>query len=97
MELERRIYPKPEPMTEFEEGAAMMSMPCERDFGCGPRAMRGRRGSHHAAWGGWTPGDDASLLALRRAKRHLEAQKADLEDQIAELERRIAQHPDNQG
>jgi excisionase family DNA binding protein len=97
MALERQIYPKPEPNEDFEEGAAMMSMACERGLGCGPRSRHGRHGAHRGAWGEFAPADDASLLALRRAKRHLEAQKADLEDQIAELERRIAQHPDNQG
>lgn len=69
----------------------------------GGRHCHGRMGPGHGGprWGrrgGWPetdlPGEGASLLALRRAKRHLEARKADLEDQLAELERRIQAHPD---
>ena len=41
--------------------------------------------------------DPADLLALKSAKRHLEARRADLEDQIAELTRQIENHPDFEG
>lgn len=102
--LERKIYPAPEPLEwmagdEKKEGLPMMSSAAERGCGCGPRAMKGMHGpmrGHGPKWGLSEPGENASLLALRRAKRHLEVEKADLEDQIAEIDRRIAQHPDNQ-
>jgi excisionase family DNA binding protein len=66
-----------------------------RGMGMGFGGPRGRGVRRH----GWPnpppePPEGASLLALRRAKRHLEAQRADLDDQIAELERRIRAHPD---
>jgi len=47
----------------------------------------------------WQPStmDPTDLLALKSAKRHLEAQKADLEDLITELTRKIESHPDCEG
>lgn len=41
--------------------------------------------------------DATNLLALKRALRHLEAQKLDLEDVIAELKKKIEMHPDYDG
>ncbi len=41
--------------------------------------------------------DPTDLLALKSAKRHLEAQKADIEDQIEDLVRKIESHPDYEG
>ena len=105
-DLETRIYPKPEdtqahsqeegeiPMLEDREG---YSGGCGHHghFGPGSRGPRGR-GPRGPKWEYRDiPGHDASLLALRRAKRHLEARKADIEDQLQEVEKIIAKHPDN--
>ena len=59
-------------------------------FGPGSRGPRGPKWEYRDI-----PGHDASLLALRRAKRHLEARKADIEDQLQEVEKLIAKHSDN--
>ena len=101
--LERQIYAKAEePMvsgtTMHKDGEMpVMQMMMER-CGCSPHAHGGHHGRPRST--GWPetdhPQEDASLIALRRAKRHLEARKADLEDQIAELDERINLHPDNQ-
>lgn len=89
-----------------EEDSTMMMM---HDCGMGPHGGMGHGPGRGPGFGGprgrgfrrhgWPaapdePPEGASLLALRRAKRHLEAQRADLDDQIAELERRIQAHPD---
>ncbi|MCL5971200.1 MAG: helix-turn-helix domain-containing protein [Firmicutes bacterium] len=105
--LECRIYPEPDGAwndKNGERGLPMLGNAEEQHCGCGGHGghgsqggmrgrMQGRRGP------GWeqseVPSQEASLLALRRAKRHLEAKKADLEDQIQDLEQRIAKHPDN--
>lgn len=100
IELERSIYPTPETVPASDETVhkggenPMMQMMMER-CGCGRHA----HGGHQAAARDWgdtvAPQEEATLVALRRAKRHLETQKADLEDQITELEERIRLHPDN--
>ena len=72
--------------------------PMMRERCCSGSRGRGGPGREEKA-AGWPeadrPRDDASLLTLRRAQRHLETQKADLEDQIAEIAERIRLHPDN--
>lgn len=99
--LERQIYSTAEVSsasgpTVYKDGEIpMMQMMMER-CSCGPQT----HGRHHGGpRSGWPeadrPQEDASIIALRRAKRHLETQKADLEDQIAEIEERIRLHPDN--
>ena len=110
MALEQQVYPGPEEpwngSDSLKEALPMMreQMMMNRDCGC----RGGRKGpapggveSAGAAKGGWPladqPSEGASLVALRRTKRHLEVQKADLEDQLAELERRIQVHPENHG
>lgn len=105
--LESRIYPEPDRTLndETEErGLPMLGNAAEQQCGCGGRGGQGSHGGmrgrmHGRGGSGWEqsemPSQEASLLALRRAKRHLEAKKADLEDQIQELEQRIAKHPDN--
>ena len=105
--LESRIYPEPDRTLndETEErGLPMLGNAAEQQCGCGGRGGHGSHGGmggrmHGRGGSGWEqsemPSQEASLLALRRAKRHLEAKKADLEDQIQELEQRIAKHPDN--
>ncbi len=108
MELERRIYSTPVESfdsTEFaEEGQPMMMerMMMKPGCGCGSAKMERSIEKHartSASHGGWPladlPSEGASLMALRRAQRHLAVQKADLEDQLSELERRIQEHPDN--
>ena len=80
-----------------EKGDKPMGPMMRERCGCGPRARGGRFREEKAA--GWPeadrPRDDASLLTLRRAQRHLETQRADLEDQIGEIAERIRLHPDN--
>lgn len=107
MALEQQIYPGPE--TRWNDAdASKEAIPMMRermmnpDCGCrgGRRApASGEPGSMGSAKGGWPaadlPAEGASLLALRRTRRHLEVQKADLEDQLAELDRRIQAHPEN--
>ena len=99
--LERQIYSAAEvssasdPTVHKDGEIPMMQMMMER-CGCGPQT----HGRHHGGPRfGWPeadrPQEDASIIALRRAKRHLETQKADLEDQIVEIEERIRLHPDN--
>ncbi len=109
-QLEGRIYGEPEgqePAAQAKEekgGASMMQEMMERGCGCGPRGRgrgfmggAGRMGPGAMGWpDADQPAEAASLLALRRARRHLEAQRADIEDQIADLDRRIRLHPDNQ-
>ncbi len=110
--LERQIYSEPErPIAVEKEGESSMMMESERGCGCHGEGMHrqheeggwrsgpmhggpGRQGHHGMA--GRLAGEEASLMMLRRARRHLEVQKADLEDQIEDLERRIASHPDTQ-
>ncbi len=79
------------------EGDQPMGPMMRERCGCGPRARGGPFREEKAA--GWPepdrPRDDASLLTLRRAQRHLETQRADLEDQIGEIAERIRLHPDN--
>lgn len=112
MALKVKIYgeperPGPSPAPKQEEGEmAMMHEAMESRCGCGcgpraggrrPMAGAGQAAPPAAGWpGAEQPAEDASLMALRRAKRHLQAQKADIEDQIAELEQRLRLHPDNQ-
>ena len=107
MRLERDLYPEPAAaghQTDFtkEEYPVMPERMMMRG-GC--RCGSGPRGKSHgreraAAPDGWPvselPGDDASLMTLRRLHRHLAVQKADLEDQLAELDKRIQEHPDRQ-
>lgn len=103
--LERRVYPEtgeiaPDAPPPGEEGKPDMMHPMSEDghHRRGPHRMRPPMGWFAGGPGGWPaaePPENASLLALRRMKRHLETRKADLEDEIAELERRIASHPDN--
>lgn len=107
--LEQQVYPAPEKPWQHDADDSkevipmMMERMMNQDCGC----RRGRRDSVSggapstgAVKGGWpavdVPAEGASLLALRRARRHLEVQKADLEDQLAELDRRIQAHPENQ-
>ncbi len=100
--LEGQIYATAEESTvtgkimHEDGGMPKMQMMMER-CGCGPHAHGGHHGGPRST--GWPetdrPQEDASLIALRRAKRHLEASKADLEDQITEIEERIRLHPDN--
>ena len=79
------------------EGDRPMGPMMRERCGCGPRGRGGPGREEKGA--GWPeadrPRDDASLLMLRRAQRHLETQRADLEDQIAEIAERIRLHPDN--
>lgn len=102
--LERQIYAKADDRpdsnkTTREDGEmSMMQMMSERcGCRCGPRADGPDQARTTSA--GWPaddrPQEDAGLIALRRAKRHLEVSKADLEDQISEIEERIRLHPDN--
>ncbi len=86
-----------------EEPSMMMTEPMMEQCGCrmGKQgASRNEAGAMRASKGRWPtdelPPNEASLMVLRRAQRHLATQKADLEDQLAELERRIQTHPDNQ-
>ena len=75
----------------------------DRGPGFGPRNGAGRP-PMFGAWASqmnWQnamtpPVDPTDLLALKSAKRHLEAQREDLEDQIAELTRQIETHPDHE-
>lgn len=100
--LEQQIYPAaegpgaPDPIAQKDGGIPMMQMMMDRRCGCGKHAEGGGRGTTSPGWpAADRPPDDANLMALRRAKRHLEARRADLEDEIAELEQRIRLHPDN--
>ncbi|MGC8487678.1 MAG: helix-turn-helix domain-containing protein [Clostridia bacterium] len=99
--LEGQIYSTtemssaPEPTVRKEGEIPMMQRRMER-CGCGPQGHGGRHGGAGSGWpAADRPPEDASLMALRRAKRHLETQKADLEDQITEIEERMRLHPDN--
>ncbi|HBQ95902.1 MAG TPA: hypothetical protein DD856_13500 [Sulfobacillus sp.] len=100
-DVENRIYPDPENSLangHEEGGLTMLDNREGHPGGCGWHGVFGSRGRGpgRPKWeSADIPGHEASLLALRRAKRHLEARKADLEDQIQELEKRIAKHPDN--
>ncbi len=81
--------------------AAGMHMhgPGRRGFVGGPgpwgRQGWGGEGWSGEGWGFSTP-DPTDLLALKAAKRHLEAHKADIEDRIAQIDKMIASHSDNQ-
>ncbi len=107
MALEQQVYSCPQEPGDgpdaVKEDIPMMK---ERMMGqaCGCRGGKTtpvplEAESAAVAKGGWPstelPAEGASLLALRRTRRHLEVQKADLEDQLAELERRIQAHPEN--
>lgn len=65
--------------------------------GSGPWARQGFNGEgwNGEGWGFFSL-DTTDLLALKAAKRHLEAHKADIEDRIAQIDSLIAAHPDNQ-
>lgn len=107
MVLEGRIYGGPvaptstEPVDREENPDMMMSPMRKKNCGCGCGSHKGRQGAaaEEPQESGWPatnlPPDDASLVVLRRAKRHLEVQKADLEDHLVELERRIRQHSES--
>jgi excisionase family DNA binding protein len=105
--LERRIFAPDAPVRDADatpprgeeysmmryEGAMGPHGPLGPGPGLGPPRGRGWR-RHGWPGAAVAPPEGASLLALRRAKRHLETLRADLDDQIAELERRIQAHPD---
>ena len=99
--LERRIYVTAEVHSAsnrrvHKEGESPMRPMMMERCGGGGRAHGGPHGGMRPGWPEANrPPEDASLMALRRTKRHLETQKADLEDQLAELEERIRLHPDN--
>ncbi len=108
--LEQQVYPGPEEPWDgtdsLKEAIPMMREQMMMNRACGCRGGRtapasGEAESAATPKGGWPsvdlPAEGASLLALRRTRRHLEVQKADLEDQLAELERRIQAHPENHG
>lgn len=99
-DLEQHIYG---PAIRKEGPSMMMTEPMMEQCGCrmGKRgASPNKSGAMGASKDRWPtdelPPNEASLMVLRRAQRHLATQKADLEDQLAELERRIQTHPDNQ-
>ncbi len=102
--LERQIYSQTDDRrasnkTTQEDGAKSMMQTMSECCGCRCGPGTGGRGQARTNSAGWPtddlPQDDASLVALRRAKRHLEVRKLDLEDQIREIEERIRLHPDN--
>lgn len=106
MALEQQIYRVPAESLDrsdnSKEAIPMMMEPLMMNKRCGCQSGNMAQSSEAApatgTKGGWPsadlPPEGASLLALRRMKRHLEVQKSDLEDQLAELERRIQTHPD---
>lgn len=83
-------------------GPGFMGFGPHRDPRRDPRMKPGRRGAMQALrpmqdWIDMDQLDATNLLALKRALRHLEAQKLDLEDVIAELKKKIEMHPDYDG